>query len=528
MERQKSFSFKSTRLFVFSFTVGSSLLVCFFFFYSFTDPPLATREIFPRISARGSELQNITSFASKIPVREVKNGGLALPRVNESANLERSNQSGVSNIKVNATDAEILALVRTHEEVSANRSTEGVDSVVREVTVKRNKSEVLIGKIEENMSNEAQSSNLTTKPSNPSANISWEFKKPVADRSRCDLSKGRWVFYESYPLYSSSSCPFIDEGFSCQTNGRLNRDYMKWSWHPQDCNIPRFNPVKMLELIRGKRLVFVGDSLNRNQWESMLCLLIGAVKDPSRVYEAHGRKITKTRGNYNFKFVDYKCSVEFYVSHYLVHEGKARIGKKKVQTLRIDTIDKGSSKWRSADILVFNTAHWWSHYKTKAGVNYYQEGDLVHHHLDVSIAFKRALTTWASWVDQHINPRKTRVFFRNSSPSHFSGGQWNAGGHCGEATRPLNDTSHWSYPEKNIVEEEVIEKMKIPVTILNVTGLSEFRIDGHPSLYGRKPERGSSTGIQDCSHWCLPGVPDTWNELLYFHLLIQGKTTPIV
>lgn len=64
----------------------------------------------------------------------------------------------------------------------------------------------------------------------------------------------------------------------------------------------RFNPVKMLELIRGKRMVFVGDSINRNQWESMLCMLRGAISDPTRVYEARGRRITKARGNYNFKF----------------------------------------------------------------------------------------------------------------------------------------------------------------------------------------------------------------------------------
>ncbi|CAN6921912.1 unnamed protein product, partial [Brassica oleracea var. botrytis] len=24
---------------------------------------------------------------------------------------------------------------------------------------------------------------------------------------------------------------------------------------------------------------------------------------------------------------------------------------------------------------------------------------------------------------------------------------------------------------------------------------------------------------QDCSHWCLPGVPDTWNEILYTKFL---------
>ena len=59
----------------------------------------------------------------------------------------------------------------------------------------------------------------------------------------------------------------------------------------------------MLELIRGKRLVFVGDSINRNQWESMLCMLMGAIKDPKRVYETRRRRITKEKGDYSIKFM---------------------------------------------------------------------------------------------------------------------------------------------------------------------------------------------------------------------------------
>jgi len=128
---------------------------------------------------------------------------------------------------------------------------------------------------------------------------------------------------------------------------------MRWGWQPQDCNIPRsinhiiqsffpsilknqglddfnweyswwkgqtcnvensllfvgvvqfhrFKATEMLDLIRGKRLVFVGDSINRDRWESVLCMLMGAVKDPKKVYETHGRKITMEKGNYSFKFV---------------------------------------------------------------------------------------------------------------------------------------------------------------------------------------------------------------------------------
>ncbi|KAL0712198.1 hypothetical protein Bca4012_019176 [Brassica carinata] len=41
--------------------------------------------------------------------------------------------------------------------------------------------------------------------------------------------------------------------------------------------------------------------------------------------------------------------------------------------------------------------------------------------------------------------------------------------------------------------------------------------DSHPSRF-----REGVTPVdapQDCSHWCLPGVPDTWNEILYVELL---------
>jgi hypothetical protein len=84
---------------------------------------------------------------------------------------------------------------------------------------------------------------------------------------------------------------------------------------------------------------------------------------------------------------------------------------------------------------------------------------------------------------------------------------------------PLNDTRARPVPERNAILERVAKQMRTPVTILNITNLSGLRIDGHPSVYGRKIGDVTTSSTQDCSHWCLPGVPDTWNQLLLYHLV---------
>jgi hypothetical protein len=62
------------------------------------------------------------------------------------------------------------------------------------------------------------------------------------------------------------------------------------------------NATDFLEKLRGQRLVFVGDSLNRNMWESMVCILRQSIKDKKRVYEISGRHDFKKKGVYAFRF----------------------------------------------------------------------------------------------------------------------------------------------------------------------------------------------------------------------------------
>ena len=84
-----------------------------------------------------------------------------------------------------------------------------------------------------------------------------------------------------------------------------------------------------------------------------------------------------------------------------------------------------------------------------------------------------------------------------------------------------------SEPLNNQIISNVVKEMEIgghnKVHFLNVTYLTGMRKDGHPSRY-REPGTPSKAP-QDCSHWCLPGVPDTWNELLYGQLLSSGFKT---
>ncbi|CAI0451215.1 unnamed protein product [Linum tenue] len=48
---------------------------------------------------------------------------------------------------------------------------------------------------------------------------------------------------------------------------------MRWRWKPDGCELPVFNPAQFLEIVRGKSLAFVGDSVGRNQMQSLICLL---------------------------------------------------------------------------------------------------------------------------------------------------------------------------------------------------------------------------------------------------------------
>ncbi|XP_057969545.1 protein trichome berefringence-like 7 isoform X2 [Malania oleifera] len=283
----------------------------------------------------------------------------------------------------------------------------------------------------------------------------------------CDVYDGKWVPDDSYPLYNASTCPFAEKGFNCLGNGRKNKDYIRWRWKPKNCEIPRFDVWVILKRLQGKRIVFVGDSMSRTQWESLICLLMTGVEDKSSVYEVNGSKITKQVRYLCVRFSSFNFTVEFFRSVFLVEHGwvPKNVPKRIRSTLKLDKLDVISKEWVNSDVLIFNTGQWWV------------PGKL-------------------------FKTDKTRRY-------------------CNITQHPMSKTQG---RDRNLFSDailEVVKNMTIPVTLLRITSMSAFRSDAHVGTWS-----DSTTSVPDCSHWCLPGLPDMWNEIVIAYLLASDGLTP--
>ncbi|KAH0468104.1 hypothetical protein IEQ34_003137 [Dendrobium chrysotoxum] len=315
----------------------------------------------------------------------------------------------------------------------------------------------------------------------------------------CNMFNGSWLVDESYPLYDSGKCPFIRKEFDCVRYGRRDKEYLRYRWQPDgECVLPAFDGMEMMRLWRGKRVLFVGDSLSLNMYNSMLCLLYAAAPYGRLSYVDNG-----------VLFEDFNLTVSYYISHYLVDIVEEKIGR----VLKLNSL-QASKEWLSADLLIFNTWHWWPRTGLTQPWDYIQDGNLIVKDMDRTLAFSKALTTWANWVSSTIDPYAKKVFYQGVSPSHYHGNDWGESflKSCSGESEPL-DGSTYTYqpsPQEAIVKEIIPREL---VTLLDITFLSGLRKDAHPSKYSGIRSRN------DCSHWCVAGLPDTWNLLLYAFLI---------
>ncbi|CAN1239189.1 Protein trichome birefringence-like 14 [Linum grandiflorum] len=271
--------------------------------------------------------------------------------------------------------------------------------------------------------------------------------------------------------------------------------------------------------MQDKTIAFIGDSLGRQQFQSLMCMASGGewrmdVTDVGAEFGLVKAPGAKRPDGWAYRFSNTNTTILYYWSASLAD--LVPLNARDQQTDVAMHLDHAPAFMRRYldrfDVLVLNTGHHWNRGKLKANrwVMYINGEPLEEKApVDMSVAKNLTVHSVVRWLDSQLpsHPR-LKVFFRTISPRHYRGGDWNTGGNC-DNTTPMTRGSETS-EEKSIdtVVESAVKGTKIK--LLDITALSELRDEGHISNYSAR----TTNGVSDCLHWCLPGIPDTWNELL--------------
>ncbi|KAM1006724.1 hypothetical protein FF1_003386 [Malus domestica] len=365
-------------------------------------------------------------------------------------------------------------------------------------------------------------------------NASFEFQKTDgSDPSRrggsCDYSDGKWIHDPDSPPRYDNTCKEIFKGWNCISSGKSNgQELLKWRWKPKGCDLPPFDPVRFLKMYRHTSIGFVGDSLNRNMFVSLFCSL-------KRV-SSEVKKWRPAGADRGFTFLQYNLTLAYHRTNLLAHYGRwsADANGGELESLgykegyRVD-VDIPDGTWAEAlsfhDILIFNTGHWWwapsKFDPTKSPMLFFEKGQPVIPPVLPNVGLDMVLNHMVMLVENRTKPGAVKLF-RTQSPRHFEGGDWDQGGSCNRL-KPLSVEqveelfsvkNNGTNVEARLVNQHLYKALKgSSFQILDITHMSEFRADAHPSTAGGKKH-------DDCMHWCLPGLTDTWNDLFIEQLNI--------
>lgn len=343
--------------------------------------------------------------------------------------------------------------------------------------------------------------------------------KPTTDEKPCNLFEGRWIWNPKGSLYTNTTCSTIPESKNCRKYGREDNDFVKWRWKPNECELPSFDPKTFLEIVRGKKLAFIGDSVARNQMESLLCLL-SQVETPIDVFkDADDRFRT-----WHFPSHDFTLMVLWSKFLVVATEREINGSSSGVFDIQLDKIETGwLEKLPELDYSILSDGHWFFR------KSYLYEGDKLIGcvfcedanvtNLGLVYALRRTFQTALNHINRCEECRGMVTLLRTFSPAHFEHGTWNDGGTCNR-TMPFRESevklggTEWEIKKVQVEEVERIkvegEKNGKRFEVLDVTKAMLMRPDGHPGSYWNK----WADGYNDCVHWCLPGPIDVWNDLL--------------
>ncbi|KAL6635061.1 hypothetical protein ACP70R_027732 [Stipagrostis hirtigluma subsp. patula] len=395
----------------------------------------------------------------------------------------------------------------------------------------------LVSLYDMNFSNRYPYIDRTSSSSSSSSSLSPPPPPPPPSRGNivraCNFTRGEWVPDVEAPYYTNLTCPFIDDHQNCMKFGKPNLEFLLWRWKPDGCDLPRFDAARFLEAMRGKSMAFVGDSLARNHFKSLLCILSKEAQ-PVEFQTTPEIDVTGRAVRRDYRYDIHGFNLSLFWSPFLVkaNQSNATLGQ---WDLHLDTADpRWAAHVADFDYIVLSGTNWFLR------PSVYREGGRVVGRnnaassgggaggnvteLPVPGAVRAAFRTALGAIAAREAFRGT-VVLRSVTPAHFENGEWNTGGDCvrtrpfrrGERSLGAVEAEYRAAQVDAVKEAEAaVRRNGGEVLLLDITEAMDLRPDGHPSRYGHPPG-GSVEGsfVVDCLHWCLPGPIDLWNELLF-------------
>mmetsp|Transcript_28846 Transcript_28846/g.65166 ORF Transcript_28846/g.65166 Transcript_28846/m.65166 type:complete len:389 (+) Transcript_28846:53-1219(+) len=348
----------------------------------------------------------------------------------------------------------------------------------------------------------------------------------VEGQAQCDLSKGRWERTETQEPYSHLS---VEPAFRCP-----HKTAFKYSWVPDNCELPAFQAEHMRSIANRQGIVMIGDSLVRNMYESLHMLLrvpthitftsqnyFGCLTRPM----ASSTLVANTTNDYEYKSSILRKAVEELAGAGRAVEQFGDAGQNLISEGAGGSFDVGLDRAnlgflkpiRNNTIVLIGGGHHFAH----RGNRYSWQGMALNDtggNINVE-AYRLALTNVVRKLE---DMRFTgHVILQTYSPAHYFVGDWDTSppGYCDGHTEPRNDikeytdlgsTTFSSIEDTNLMLHSLVTESTLKIKILDITGMSWGRADAHPGQDSRN----------DCSHWCLPGLPDVWNQA--FLSLLSG------
>jgi hypothetical protein len=291
-----------------------------------------------------------------------------------------------------------------------------------------------------------------------------------------------------------------------------------------------FNDSIHFEKLRGQSIFVVGYSLVGLQFMALGCRL-WEIDSKTIFKEGKGTHIYYSptydliiRGCTAYSLLNLRDQQLYLLSDPSADHEKITIDNNVILALKGEDYNDVDYKFRKPNVLVISAGH---HYYT----HYYQDSYNKIHDTNYTtsradyIDFRIAIKIVNKFLKEFSHNGELRVIWRSNPPRQFYDGDWNTDGHC-SFDHPCNRTQlqEWIHDEQSIsgvaMRFTSIIHESAKVNNFEFFDVTDVSIDRCDAMVGSALPRQSLSSdktkikVHDCTHYCMPGVPDIWNRIM--------------